>query len=101
MGRRRQALGLAAAIVLGATVGAAAAGFPDRPVRIVVGFAAGGGADTATRLFAGQLSALWGQQIVVENRGGAGGIMAAETVARARIRASCITARRGSAARCT
>src|SRR5277367_5734335 len=63
--------------------GAAAETYPNRAVRILVGFAAGGGSDTATRLFALKLGELWGQQILVENRGGAGGILAAELVARA------------------
>jgi len=66
-----------------AVADAPAATYPNRPVHVVVGFAAGGGADTATRLFAAKLSELWGQQIVIDNRGGAGGIMAAELVAHA------------------
>src|SRR5581483_3351646 len=55
----------------------------SRPVRIVVGFAPGGGSDTATRLFAAKLGALWNQQIVIDNRTGAGGMIAAQTVAHA------------------
>ena len=84
MQRRRYRLALAVTALLGAaSLAVAADRYPSRPVKIVVGFAAGGGSDTATRLFAAKLSDLWGQQIVVENRGGAGGIMAAETVAHA------------------
>jgi len=74
---------LVSAMLLGAPPVAAADAYPSRPVKIVVGFAAGGGSDTATRLFAAKLSEHWGRQIVVENRGGAGGIMAAELVAHA------------------
>jgi tripartite-type tricarboxylate transporter receptor subunit TctC len=62
---------------------AAAQTFPNRPVRLVVGFAAGGGTDLAARVVAQGLSERWGQQVVVENRGGAGGILASEVVAHA------------------
>ena len=47
--------------------------WPSRPVRLVVGFPAGGGADAAARIVANRLSVVWGQQIVIENKGGAGG----------------------------
>lgn len=57
--------------------------WPARPIRIVLPFAAGGSSDVAARLLAPRVSALLGQQIVVENRGGGGGNIAAEAVARA------------------
>src|SRR5262245_24402681 len=57
--------------------------WPARPIRFVVGFPAGGGADATTRILASRLSELWGQQVVVENRGGAGGNLAHEAVAHA------------------
>lgn len=57
--------------------------WPARPIRVVLPFAAGGSSDVAARLLAPRLSALLGQQIVVENRGGGGGNIAAELVARA------------------
>ncbi len=57
--------------------------YPNRSVRLVVGFAAGGGTDLAARIVAQGLSERWGQQVVVENRGGAGGILASEVVAHA------------------
>jgi tripartite-type tricarboxylate transporter receptor subunit TctC len=52
-------------------------------VRLVVGFPAGGGNDVAARILAGRLSEIWGQQVVVENKGGAGGNIGIETVAHA------------------
>jgi tripartite-type tricarboxylate transporter receptor subunit TctC len=57
--------------------------WPTRPIRIVLPFAAGGSSDIAARLVAPRLSAVLGQQIVIENRGGGGGNIAAEAVARA------------------
>ncbi|UPY38101.1 tripartite tricarboxylate transporter substrate binding protein [Sediminicoccus sp. KRV36] len=57
--------------------------WPARPIRIVLPFAAGGSSDIAARLIAPRLGAALGQQIVIENRGGGGGNIAAELVARA------------------
>jgi tripartite-type tricarboxylate transporter receptor subunit TctC len=64
-----------------ATPGWAASDYPNRPVRLIVGFAAGGGNDIFARLIAAKLSNLIGQPVVVENRPGAGGRLAAEYVA--------------------
>jgi tripartite-type tricarboxylate transporter receptor subunit TctC len=62
---------------------AADAPYPDRPVRLVVGFPPGGAADILGRIAAQHLSAGLGQQVVVDNRGGAGGLIATEITARA------------------
>lgn len=57
--------------------------WPDRPVRLLQGFAAGGGTDILARLVAPSLAAAFGQPVVVESRPGAGGTLAAEALARA------------------
>jgi tripartite-type tricarboxylate transporter receptor subunit TctC len=57
--------------------------YPARPVRIVVGFAAGGGSDIVARLIGQWLSERLGQQFVIENRAGAGGNISTEAVVRA------------------
>jgi len=65
------------------TDGAAAADFPGKPIRIVVGFTPGGGPDITARFIAQKLTESWRQNVVVDNRPGAGGTIAAQTVARA------------------
>src|SRR5262245_61727628 len=57
-----------------------AAGYPNRPIRIIVANPAGGGIDTVTRIVADKLQQKIGQPIVIENRGGAGGNIGAEAV---------------------
>jgi tripartite-type tricarboxylate transporter receptor subunit TctC len=57
--------------------------YPSKPVRFIVGFAPGGFTDLMARLLAGRLSETWNQQVVVDNRPGAGSIIATETVAKA------------------
>lgn len=71
---------IAAALVAAATP--ALAEFPEKPINVVVGFRAGGGSDTAARILAQELEKVLGQTIIVENRGGAGGAVAAEYVRR-------------------
>jgi tripartite-type tricarboxylate transporter receptor subunit TctC len=82
---RRQFLLLAtgAAALPGATHTARAQTYPTRPVRIVVGYAPGGGTDIVARLIGQWLSERLGQQFVVENRAGAGTNIATEAVVRA------------------
>jgi tripartite-type tricarboxylate transporter receptor subunit TctC len=62
---------------------AQSAGYPTKPVRLVVPGAAGASADTAARLVAQKLGEIWKQQLVVDNRPGAGGILGAQSVATA------------------
>jgi tripartite-type tricarboxylate transporter receptor subunit TctC len=57
--------------------------YPARPIRLVVSFAAGGGVDLVARLVGQKLSETWGQQVVIDNRPGAGGNLSAELVAKA------------------
>jgi tripartite-type tricarboxylate transporter receptor subunit TctC len=57
-------------------------GWPHRPVRLVVPLAAGGAIDATARIVGARLSDVWGQQVVIENKPGAGGNVAAEYVAR-------------------
>jgi len=82
---RRKFLKLAAGAVALPAVSrvAGAQGWPARVVRLLVGFPAGGGNDAAARIVANRLSEIWGQQVIVENKGGAGGNLAFEAVARA------------------
>src|SRR3972149_109196 len=74
-------MGIVALNVL--VIGAPAAAYPDRPVRLVVPSPAGGGTDSSTRIIAPKLEEILGQRIVVDNRGGASGNIGAELVARA------------------
>ncbi len=60
-----------------------AASYPDKPIKIIVSVPAGGGVDTVTRFYAEKLRQRWGQTVVVENRGGAAGNIAAEFVSSA------------------
>jgi len=76
--------GLAAAVLALSALAAGAQDWPERPVRIVVPFSAGGAADTFGRFYADALSAAFGKQFYVENRVGAGGLIATADVARAK-----------------
>ncbi len=78
--RRTTIAALLAALPAGGAF--AQAGYPDKPIRLVVPFAPGGNADLTGRLFAEALAKPLGQQVIVENRGGAGGAIGAEAVAK-------------------
>ncbi len=70
-------------ILLLTTAVAVAQNFPAKPVRMLIGFAAGGGADIVARALAPRLTEALGQQIIADNRPGANGIIAAELAAKA------------------
>ncbi len=73
---------IAAALALTATGGAQAQDYPNRPIKLVVAFTAGGTTDFVARLLAERLRTLLGQPVIVENRPGANGAIAAEYVAK-------------------
>jgi len=71
-----------AALALLLATSAFGQGYPSKPIRLVVGFAPGGAADTVARAYAEPLGRILGQPIVIENRAGAGSSIAAENVAK-------------------
>src|SRR3972149_9478669 len=77
---RRVLAGLAVALL---PLPAAAQAYPDKPIRVIVPVPAGGTPDVVARMVAPGLSSLLGQQLVIDNRGGAGGLIATELAARA------------------
>lgn len=78
---RRQILGLVcAAAASTAAVASDQGAWPDKPVRFVVSFAAGGGVDLASRVVADKLKDRWGQPVVIDNKPGANTLIAAQTV---------------------
>jgi tripartite-type tricarboxylate transporter receptor subunit TctC len=80
--RRRAALAFALAAACG-TAPALAADYPTKPIKIVVPYAPGGGADSVARIVAKKVSDNIGQAIVIENKGGAGAILGTDQVAKA------------------
>jgi tripartite-type tricarboxylate transporter receptor subunit TctC len=64
-------------------VSAAEPAYPTRPIRVLVGFSPGGGTDVAVRIIGKKLSEIWNQLVVVDNRPGAGGLIAFDIVAKA------------------
>ena len=79
--RRRALFGLAAAALARPAI---ASGFPDRPVRLVVPFAPGGGTDLMARAVAQGMSGFFGQQVIIDNRSGGNGTIGTQFVAQAR-----------------
>ena len=75
--------GLAAWLLLAAAVAPAAQGYPERPVRLIVPYSAGGATDIVARILAQKLPEFLGQQVVIDNRPGAGGLIGTDTVAKA------------------
>jgi tripartite-type tricarboxylate transporter receptor subunit TctC len=73
----------AAALLAVAAAGAHAQAYPSKPVRLVIGFPAGGAADILARIVGPRVAEQLGQQVVIDNRGGANGNIGAELVARA------------------
>lgn len=74
---------LAVFATFGTTAAQTSPTYPSKPIRLVVPFAAGASSDILARLFGQKLTEAWGQQVIVDNRAGAGGAVGAETVARA------------------
>ena len=81
--RSEKARAAVAALLLLALAGTASGQYPTRPVRFIVGFAAGGTADILARLMSQWLSERHGQQFIIENRPGCGGNIGTEVVVRA------------------
>src|SRR5215472_16775539 len=84
-GRRRAlwALAMAATVAFVASHACAAEGYPDHPITMIVPFPAGGGVDAVARIVGEKLGANLGQPIVVDNRGGAGGVIGTRAGAKA------------------
>src|SRR5215472_14268059 len=72
-----------APLVIAAAAASAQAAYPARPVKVVIPYPPAGGADTVGRLLFQKLGEMWGAQFVIDNRGGAGGTIAAAAVAKA------------------
>ena len=74
---------IAVAAIASVSTATAAATFPERPVRLLAASAAGGGTDIIARLLAQKLTEVWGQQAIVDNRPGGGGVIATDITAKA------------------
>src|SRR5882724_6102557 len=72
--------GIAAGFLLCAAPAVAQDNYPSRSVRLIVSFPPGGGVDAVARLFADKMSAILGQPVMIENRGGAAGLIAGRAV---------------------
>ena len=83
--RRKLLAASAAAFSLGGTAARAQAEWPNKPVKVIVPYPPGGGADTTARIVYQKLGDLWGKQFVIDNRGGAGGTIAEAIAAKAEL----------------
>ena len=79
---RACALSATIAVALAASAGASAQSYPERPVRVLIAFPAGGTIDTLGRIIAQKLTEAWGQNVVIENRPGGGGNIGAAAAAK-------------------
>src|ERR1700720_5050281 len=82
MGRGVRIAAVTAAMLAAGGGASAQSGFPSRPVHIFVPYAAGGGVDILARTLGEVVSRQWGQGVVVENRPGAGGMVASQALAK-------------------
>src|SRR5437867_10824157 len=78
---RNRAFAIGFGVLLATTLAASAQTFPNHPMTMIIPFAAGGPTDVLGRVVAQRMSALLGQQVVVENVGGAGGMTGSKRVA--------------------
>ncbi len=72
-----------ALLVMGGMLSVASADYPTRPIRIIVPFTPGGSTDILARMIGNKLTQAWGQQVVIDNRPGANGVVAGELTATA------------------
>src|SRR5688572_32180851 len=73
---------IAGVVLATAALQAFAQGYPERPVRVIIGFPPGSGTDVMGRVVISKVSEFWGQTLVADNRGGAGGSIAGATAAK-------------------
>lgn len=79
---KRLSLSLATAAVLFAAASTCGAAYPEKTVKVVIGYAPGSSTDIVGRIVMQKVAEGWGQPVVIENRGGAGGSIAAAAVAK-------------------
>ena len=77
-------VGLGLVLAFGATTSALADDYPSRPIRVIIPFGAGGSADVLVRIITSKLPATLGQQVVVDNRTGAGGLLGTSLAVKAK-----------------
>jgi tripartite-type tricarboxylate transporter receptor subunit TctC len=82
-GMAKTLIGATLAALSGIATDAAAQEYPNRPITLVVAYAAGGPVDTVARIFGARLSESWASKVIIENTGGAGGMTGAGRVAKA------------------